>query len=339
MADNVIQMPAVDVLGYAVWDGPEEVVQDGAFAELVADTPEDLRERLRARGANPNACEIRPVDCEDLLNDFADTVGLFRLAPLAFERWKRTAGADAIPYTAQPCADGWHQVEIEIAEDEDDEDEDDEDEEYSDEGAAAVQETVCAWIADFEQSAGFAALEEAYKPEAAFIVEHFADFAYSYEGEQPAQWSAATVDEVCLFIFPRKVSTDEPFFKATAPVLAAFFRFLEEQGHHPNGKALARAVEPLGPRIVENAHDPAHWGMAKSFLMGAEEEGIDPGDEEALNAYIERTNRRLEAGHADAGADPVGPEYVTFPKKPSKNAPCPCGSGRKYKGCCGRAKR
>ena len=24
--------------------------------------------------------------------------------------------------------------------------------------------------------------------------------------------------------------------------------------------------------------------------------------------------------------------------RPSKNAPCPCGSGRKYKGCCGKEK-
>lgn len=31
-------------------------------------------------------------------------------------------------------------------------------------------------------------------------------------------------------------------------------------------------------------------------------------------------------------------QQKTFIGKPSKNAPCPCGSGRKYKNCCGKAK-
>ena len=46
-----------------------------------------------------------------------------------------------------------------------------------------------------------------------------------------------------------------------------------------------------------------------------------------------RMNRSSEEG-ADAARQPVTREGA----KVGRNQPCPCGSGKKYKRCCGRAK-
>jgi SWIM/SEC-C metal-binding protein len=50
--------------------------------------------------------------------------------------------------------------------------------------------------------------------------------------------------------------------------------------------------------------------------------GIEPDKEENINDI-----KKLEAG-----LKPV----FNFQQQPSKNAPCPCGSGKKYKRCCGK---
>ncbi len=45
--------------------------------------------------------------------------------------------------------------------------------------------------------------------------------------------------------------------------------------------------------------------------------------------YDEETKKRLDLEQKKSGTVIVG-------KKPGRNDPCPCGSGRKYKRCCGR---
>jgi preprotein translocase subunit SecA len=52
-----------------------------------------------------------------------------------------------------------------------------------------------------------------------------------------------------------------------------------------------------------------------------------------------RTSRRragdIDAHEPDAFQD-LPPEPVRTTQKPGRNDPCPCGSGKKYKKCCGR---
>ena len=60
-----------------------------------------------------------------------------------------------------------------------------------------------------------------------------------------------------------------------------------------------------------------------------------PNELEELN---ESRERELQAVHSNL----TGPESGSTPKhrtveKIGRNAPCPCGSGKKYKKCCGKA--
>lgn len=52
--------------------------------------------------------------------------------------------------------------------------------------------------------------------------------------------------------------------------------------------------------------------------------GVEPDKPEDLENYYNAIKRQNK-------------EPLTVRKKPSKNSPCPCGSGKKYKGCCGKS--
>jgi preprotein translocase subunit SecA len=46
-------------------------------------------------------------------------------------------------------------------------------------------------------------------------------------------------------------------------------------------------------------------------------------------------NQSFEEGEITEDASKLQP--VTGTKKPKRNDPCPCGSGKKYKNCCGQS--
>ncbi|MBQ1945450.1 MAG: SEC-C domain-containing protein [Clostridia bacterium] len=55
------------------------------------------------------------------------------------------------------------------------------------------------------------------------------------------------------------------------------------------------------------------------------------GTNDAKSVMKDSANRSREAQKAGQAAQPVRVD-----KKPGRNDPCPCGSGKKYKACCGR---
>ncbi len=202
--------------------------------------------------------------------------------------------------------------------------------EYSDKEQSRILKRVHKWGVAFSKSPSFAQLSDEQKSESEAVVMFFAELMYAYIGLRPEEWDEHGVDECCLEIFPRKISAEESFFRAVAPVLAAFFAFCGEKGWLANGPQLARAVERIGPRIVRAANNPRKWGIAKQFLMSALRAGVDVENEDEMNAFMMLYNLRLMQDYP--GPAPAGPPQPRI----SRNAPCPCGSGKKYKLCCGK---
>jgi uncharacterized protein YchJ len=79
--------------------------------------------------------------------------------------------------------------------------------------------------------------------------------------------------------------------------------------------------------------------MAKSFAMAAKERGIDLGDKEAMTRFTGEYNRQInQAGRyepAEESFEPLTAPIANEGGKVGRNEPCPCGSGKKYKKCCG----
>jgi hypothetical protein len=207
-------------------------------------------------------------------------------------------------------------------------------------------EHVGSWFDAFAKSPRFDQLTEEQKDDAWNVISFFTQYSVDYFSTPPKDWTPATVKNCCLDILPRKVSAQTPFYQAVAPVLSAFFYYLDDQKLIKRAAALAKTVAPLGPQIVAQADNPSNWGMAKSFMMQAINEGVDVSNQKALDAYILKTNRQMQA-HRPV-AEPIAPDppqKVEAPKTPKpiqreqpkvgRNDPCPCGSGKKYKKCCG----
>src|SRR5437870_5160176 len=213
---------------------------------------------------------------------------------------------------------------------------------YSEEQLSAILATVDAWFEAFAKSPEFARLSDSQRRKAGAITEFFAKYTYEYLAIAPNEWNCAAVEECCTEILPRKVSAGPSFFEAIAPVLSAFFTFLEDQSLLGNGRALAGAVQGLGDEIVTNAEDPSNWGPAKLFLMAALEAGVDIHAEGALEAYMLQYNLRQFArsrfASAAQSASPFAPAQEPNQRESRAPAdrydPCPCGSGKKYKFCC-----
>jgi hypothetical protein len=203
-----------------------------------------------------------------------------------------------------------------------------------------------AWYDTFTASARFAGLSEEQKQRTWDVISFFTEYSAEQIGLGPEEWTPGSVTECCLEVLPRKVSAEADFFEVVAPVLSAFFYYLDDQGLLKRAKALAETVAPLGPRILAAGRDPDLWGPAKTFAMGALRAGVDVGDEAALQAYMLEYNERMVPKSLAASSQPANPppESQTWqPPAPTRrigpkvgrNDPCPCGSGKKYKKCCG----
>ncbi len=174
------------------------------------------------------------------------------------------------------------------------------------------------------------------------------------------EWDEPALRELLVEILPANMVPNRALLTMIAPVTEAFLSFLGEQRLLPDADGLARAVRGWGEQIVTRGLDPAHWSPVTRTVMGAISAGVDVFDpkirkslaalqtEELLETLASLTERHPPApGGPEPGPTPQGPteeetEGSPLPitehvPKTGRNAPCPCGSGRKYKKCCGRS--
>ncbi len=178
--------------------------------------------------------------------------------------------------------------------------------------------------------------------DAGFIVNHVLEYAWVYVGSRPEELDENTLREVLLELFPLKVYAARDLFEKVAPVTESFLRWLESEGILANTSGLVETVRGWADTIVANGMNPQYWGTAKSLVMQAEADGVDTEDEQAMQQYVAEYNLRLmeESLAAQPGLRDLSPPMpiVEHSPKIGRNAPCPCGSGRKYKKCCGGIK-
>ncbi len=197
---------------------------------------------------------------------------------------------------------------------------------YSEEDFSVMKERIASLFEKFKGTSRYRNFNNREKEEAEFIITVFSEMMYNYFLLLPENWESRAVSKCCTFILPGKVMGGDEFFGSVEPVLRAFMLFGYEEGIIPLGKSIAEEIAGIGEAILEASYDPSTWGAGKALLKEAEGEGVDLGDESELKDYIE--NRQFNAGR-DKKPD------LKLVKKTGRNEPCPCGSGKKYKKCCG----
>jgi hypothetical protein len=180
--------------------------------------------------------------------------------------------------------------------------------------------------------------------DAPFITRRLLEYAETYDGTAPNELDEQTLCDVLLDLFPRTVTGGRGFFAKVAPVVEALLEWMASEGILENGSALAQSVHAWSEEIVDEAMEPENWGPAKTMAMEAEQAGVDITDEEALQRFwyarALQSLDQLEQNPPDQSEQPpVAPTVpiVEHAPKIGRNDPCPCGSGRKYKKCCGRS--
>jgi hypothetical protein len=194
----------------------------------------------------------------------------------------------------------------------------------------------------FMESESAGKLDPELFEDAGFIAYHVLEYAWIYVGSSPEELDEFTLEEVLLEIFPRKFTAERDLFEKITPVTTCFLKWLESEGILADTSSLIETVHGWTDTIVANGMNPQYWGMAKSLMMQARADGIDLQDEQAVQRYLAEYNLRLNERDFPAEFDQLGlsPTIPIVEQSPKigRNAPCPCGSGRKYKKCCGGIK-
>jgi hypothetical protein len=139
------------------------------------------------------------------------------------------------------------------------------------------------------------------------------DYIHGYDEGTIHDVDAQTLDFALMSHFPRKVIDPELDAAAVIDELRELFAFLEREYGLENARECLDYLETpgLAERFDAAMNNPSSFGMAKSLFSGR---GLG-----------------------------LPPSLLGFPQQPyretqpdiGRNAPCPCGSGRKYKKCCG----
>jgi hypothetical protein len=136
------------------------------------------------------------------------------------------------------------------------------------------------------------------------------DLMRDYLGiERPADLGRGDLEEVLLRVYPRKVTVfDRADTEDTIPAVRDFLAYLAESGGMTEAAArkLERELDQIAPRFADAVMDPANWGTARSFVQAMAADGVDMGDQTAVDRWIAAYNTEVDP--AGVVVDP-GEEY------------------------------
>lgn len=147
------------------------------------------------------------------------------------------------------------------------------------------------WFDQFLNSSSFEKLTEEQKENADFILHCFDEYLEHVDASDPADWNTNNISELCLEVFPRKITAELALFKCIGPVLIAFFNFLSENKLLKQAWKLSTCIKAIQADIPKRAADSRNWGMAKTFAMKALKEGVDLSDPTQNEKFIRQFNQ------------------------------------------------
>jgi hypothetical protein len=157
---------------------------------------------------------------------------------------------------------------------------------------------------DFLRSKILKSKGTSYKGNVDYITKSFLDYVFFNEHKEIREISDTNIQHFMLDYAPRKLTFTTETGKDAVDILSKFLMFLETEGHIKNGIQLSSIVK-------ENK---------SSFLK-----------------LIPKT-KKIKTKKVTQKATPKKKtaKKTAVEIKVGRNDPCPCGSGKKYKKCCGR---
>ncbi len=159
---------------------------------------------------------------------------------------------------------------------------------------------------DFQESKAIKSKTTAYKENANYVVKSFLDYVFFHEHKEIREMTDEHVKHFMLEFAPRKLTFATEDTKKVPEILADFLIFLETEGHIHNGVQLGD---------IAKANSRAFMKVMPKQKKVTTKKAVKPTKKEVPTKKPKKK--------------------VVLEAKVGRNDPCPCGSGKKYKKCCG----
>lgn len=170
------------------------------------------------------------------------------------------------------------------------------------------------WVRHFIRSEIYRSMEKRLRLDTDYVIELFTNQMYDYEGKTPPKWTVRSAREVFLNWAPNKITADKEFFESYGEILLKYFDFLEGRKYLKT-KSIQDLLTKVKEEIVVRSQDRSNWGMAKSFMMDAQESGVNIENQRELDEYIMRQQLKALDKLNDKKAMDVGREVRVDKRK------------------------
>jgi len=160
---------------------------------------------------------------------------------------------------------------------------------------------------DFLNSKAVKSKGALYKTNAEYVTKSFLDYLFFDQHKEIRELNDTHATHFMLEFAPHKLSFTPEAGKNVAEILSKFVIFLDNEGHIHNGAELSSVVKTSNRAFLKLLPKPKLISTKTTAKKG-------------------KTTKKPAVKKAK-------PEV-----KVGRNDPCPCGSGKKYKKCCGRVK-
>ena len=169
-----------------------------------------------------------------------------------------------------------------------------------------------------------------------FVSELVLNYAWIHHLAPPEKLNKDILKKILTGSLPRKAAITEPDFQYVPEITSAMLRWLQGQDILPEGQHLADKVLGWSDEIIANGTNRKLWDPGKKFSMEVLEKGYDLDDPDTFRDLTLDYNNYVDVFDEDDEDDYIPHIPIQeYPSKIGRNQPCPCGSGKKYKKCCG----
>nr|WP_034564031.1 SEC-C metal-binding domain-containing protein [Carnobacterium gallinarum] len=199
--------------------------------------------------------------------------------------------------------------------------------EFSAEKWNKINEQTQEWYQEFTKSAAYQSLTSEWQQIDQKVIMAFTEFQYKNFTREAKKWTAASLEETIVDQFPSDLILESEKFAGIQPILTAYFEFLEATNKIKNAPTLVKRLEKVAPEMVKREANPVNWSAVKKTGMeiNVVQAEVKPNVKKATLPKPSSVQQKIPAGKRQ----PIHREKV------GRNELCPCGSGKKYKKCCG----
>ncbi|WEG73910.1 SEC-C domain-containing protein [Vagococcus intermedius] len=206
--------------------------------------------------------------------------------------------------------------------------------EFSEKKMANVISQANEWFAAFQESSLYTKLNTSAQANSELVIISFSELMYKEELRSGKEWTATTLENILVNIFPKEVSEYGNISSDIIAILTAYFEFLKEDGKISNADTLSRKLAKLSFGEATEVPTPTVEKTVTKKVAPATKKATKTTYSEE---DVQRFNRFAMGNSINTGSVAATPKVATTSTKTvGRNEPCPCGSGKKFKKCHGK---